>query len=149
MTMETGANLGYLALLSRDNGDSPFTYSEIAEVTNIPGFGAMSDLVEVTHLQSPNGAKEYISGMEDGQELAITCNLRMDHVSHDPSVGLIKDEADKATRSFQLMHPDWGLTCTFNALVRGFAIDLQPNVAQVVTFTLKITGGLDWTTTPS
>jgi len=144
MTMQTGADLGYLALLSRDNGDSPYTYSEIAEVTNIPGFGAMSDLIEVTHLQSPNGAKEFISGMEDGQELSITCNLRMDHASHDPSTGLIKDQADKATRSFRLTHPDWGTTCTFMALVRGFTIDLQPNVAQVVTFTLKITGGLDW-----
>lgn len=144
MTMQTEANLGYLALLSRDNGDSPFTYSEIAEVTNIPGFGALSDLVEVTHLQSPNGAKEYISGLDDGVELAITANLRLDHASQSPAAGLIADQFAKARRGFKLEHPEWGGYFTFRALVRGFTIDLAPNVAQVANFTLKITGGLTW-----
>ncbi len=146
MTMETGADLGYLALLERDNvGTSPMTFSEIAEVTNIPGFGALSDLVEVTHLQSPNGAKEYISGLDDGVELAITANLRLDHASHDPDTGLISDQFAKRRRTFKLSHPEWGGYFRFTALVRGFTVDLTPNAAQVVNFTLKITGGIDWT----
>jgi hypothetical protein len=144
MTMETQANLGYLALLEKSNGDSPETFGEIAEVTNIPGFGALSDLVEVTHLQSPNGAKEYISGLDDGVELAITANLRLDHASQSPSTGLIADQFAKARQTFRLSHPEWGGFFDFQALVRGFTVDIQPNVAQVANFTLKITGGINW-----
>jgi hypothetical protein len=140
----TGADLGYLAVLSRDNANSPMTYSQIAEVTNIPGFGAMSDLLEVTHLNSPNGAKEYISGLEDGVELTITCNLRLDHASQSYSAGLIRDQRIKSTRRFSLTHPQWGGTFYFYAVVRGFAMDISPNEAQVVTFTLKLTGGLSF-----
>ena len=141
MTMETGADLGYLALLSRGSATSPVVYSEIAEVTNIPGFGAMSDLIEVTHLQSPNAAKEFISGLDDGVELAITCNMRLDHASH---IALIRDQFEKNRVPFKLTHPEWGAAYfIFQALVRGFSLDLQPNVAQVITFTIKITGGLE------
>lgn len=146
MTMETNAQLGYLALLEKGDGASPEGFDEIAEITNIPGFGALSDLVEVTHLQSPNGAKEYISGLDDGVELSITANLRLDHASQDPSTGLIADQFAKNRPNFKLSHPEWGGYFTFRALVRGFTVDIEPNAAQVATFTLKITGGIAWNT---
>ena len=140
--METGADLGYLAVLERGNGTSPETWAQIAEVINIPGFGAMSDLVEVTHLNSPNGSKEYISGLDDGIEMAITANFRPDHATQSPVNGLIRDQLNKSRPNFRLSHPAWPNDWTFRALVRGFSVDLAPNEAQTATFTLKITGGI-------
>src|SRR6188474_1025710 len=101
MTMASEANLGYLGLLEKGNGASPEAFTAIAECTDIPDFGAMSDLVEVTHLQSPNGSKEHISGMDDGIEIPVTCNLRLDHASQDPSTGLIADQFAKARPTFR------------------------------------------------
>lgn len=145
MPNATEANIGYLGLLKYGDGESPETFSEVIEVTNFPGFGAMSDILEATHLQSPNGAKEYVSGMDDGIEMPLTCNFRPDHASHSPLAGgLIYAQQQKLRINFTIEHPEWGGMFTFRALVRGFSFDLQANVVQQVTFTLKFTGGIVW-----
>lgn len=144
-TSVSEANIGYLGEIRRGNGLSPQVFTAVAEVTSFGELGAESSLLDVTHLQSPNGSLEYISGMDDGAELALVCNFRPDHATQSYAAGLIHDQVSKTKRDFQAYHPDWPQVAHFSALVKGYKLGaIEPNVPQKVTFTLKISGGIVW-----
>lgn len=72
----TQSVLGYGTLFKRGNNDGPpETFTTVAEVTNIGGPNLSADLVEVTHMESPSGFKEYIAGLKDGGEVTIDFNF--------------------------------------------------------------------------
>lgn len=55
------------------DGGGPENFTALEEVTDIPEFGSVHDLVAVTHFGS-GGHKEYTAGLMEGDELTITCN---------------------------------------------------------------------------
>jgi predicted ester cyclase len=58
-------------------GSTPGTYVDVAEVKTIQLPGFMRDAQEATHLESPDGYKEYIPGRKDMTEASFTLNWVM------------------------------------------------------------------------
>ncbi len=71
----SAAQLGYGTTLSIGDGLSPETFTAIAEVKDVSGFGVSLEQVDVTHLTSPQRKKEYIAGLGDGDTMTAKCNL--------------------------------------------------------------------------
>src|SRR5262245_27506080 len=138
---QTEARLGYSTELRRGSGLSPETFTLVKEVTSIGDFGEENDLVEVTHMTSPNARKEYIYGLADGSEVPVECNYIPDDATHQ---GLISDNKDRTSRNFEMeLYDTDGVSegkFLFTALVMGWKIDLEVAEAQKATFTLKVTG---------
>ena len=49
-------------------------YTNFGEVTDVGDVGESSSPIDMTHAESPNGRREYIAGLADGNELTLTLN---------------------------------------------------------------------------
>jgi len=70
----TEAQIAYLTLLKMGDGSSPETFTTIAEVKSINGFGFTASEVNATHMESPNGYEEFVAGLKTGDTMTIRLN---------------------------------------------------------------------------
>jgi len=121
--------------LAAANGDM----TEFAMVTEVPYPSESDDLVEVTHMKSPNKRKEYIGGWSDGDEADITMN----YVPGSPTDLLIREaKASKKPRAYRLVFPTatgkWQITGF--VLVRAYSVAAPMDDRRTATVTVKFTG---------
>jgi len=122
--------------------DSPITYSELEEVMGGVQVGESAPLVDVTHLQSTS--REYISGLADGDEFSLECNMS----PNSPSIQQQFIALKGSTRSLRVTStdlstsPNTSRTYTFSSVFLGWS--LQPAVGEQdkITFNFKISGGI-------
>ena len=133
------ASTGAGVKLQRGDGASPEVFTTILEEVSIANFGALSQLVEATHLLS--AAKEFLYGLAEGSEMTLTCNFL---VTDTTQANMIADQTNKVTRNFKLVFPTSpNKTFSFAALVLGWNLpSIVPNEPVHVTFTLKISGAI-------
>ena len=134
MTAATIAN----RKIRRQTTASPATYADIPEVLAISGFGEMSELVEVTNLDSA-GSKEYIAGLSDGQEFTVECN-HLDGNTHQEALKTAKG----TTIAMQYARTDSSpeTTADFSAVALGYEETPGIDEQNRITFTFKITGAI-------
>lgn len=132
MTAATIAN----RKIRRQTVASPATYVDIPEVLSMSGFGELSELLEVTNLDSA-GVKEYIAGLTDGQEFDVECN----HLVNNTQQDALKT-AQGTTIAMQYARTDVSpdVVSNFNAVALGW--EETPGVSDQnrITFKFKITG---------
>mgnify|MGYP000874452007 FL=1 len=108
-------------------------FSQFHEVVSFDAPNEVADELEARHFESPDGYKEFISGMIDAGEAAMTVNWRRDAYSdHD---NLRSDAADKALRYYRCILPDGMETITFRAFVKA----MKPNIGPNQTLTMDVT----------
>ena len=71
----TEGKIGYGTLLKLGNASSPETFTTIAEVKSIEGFGFTLNEVNATHMESPNGYEEFVSGLKTGDTMTVLLNM--------------------------------------------------------------------------
>lgn len=122
--------------LAQADGD----LQELAMVLEVPMPQETDDLVEVTHMKSPNKRKEYISGWGDGSEGDVVMN----YVPGSPTDILIREaKASKAPRAYKVVLPtadDGTWEITGFVLVRGYAPSNPMADRRTATMTVKFTG---------
>lgn len=116
-------------------GSGVFTF--LAEVTDITPPNAKADQVEVTHMQSPGRAKEFVQGMTDYGDMT----LKLNHIPSSATDDFISAwRADGTTRSTRITYPN-AQTSVTPAFVLGYAPDnFNPGAALKATLTLKCAG---------
>ena len=120
------------------DGASPEVFTKIPEVLSISGFGEMSELVEVTNLDSA-GQKEYIAGNADGQEFDVECN----HLDGNATQEAVK-AAQGTTVNMQYARTDSSpeTVANFAAVYLGYEETPGVNEQNRITFKFKITGAI-------
>lgn len=147
--MATGAKLGYTSLLKRGNGASPETFTTVAEVRGLSGFGVKRALRNVTNLDSAGGSLEYIAALKDGAEISLKVNFLPANPTQTPSTGLIGDADVDSAKNFKLQLPSGFGTFNFAAVNLGWQADeITPEAEITGTFTLKISGPITWQNLP-
>lgn len=97
---------------------------EIAEVTEIGGPSIESDVIDVTHLRSPDFFREKIAGIKDGGEVSLALNYVPADPTHDASTGLLSALAGTGVspqETYVITFPDttqW----TIPGFVSGFEV---------------------------
>lgn len=134
----TEAQIGYGTLLKLGNGSSPETFTTIAEVKSIDGFGFTLAEVEATHMESPNGYNEYVSGMKDGDTITAVLNMIRSNAIDTKTVwdaGL--------RRNFELNFPSTLPDYDFSAVPTGWHIQgVTPGGVLEVQVTMRISGAI-------
>lgn len=134
----TEAQIAYLTLFQLGNASSPETFASMAEVTDISGFGFSLDQIEATHMESPNGYKEYVAGMKDGDTMTVTFNMIRENAIQTKGVwdaGL--------RRNFQLNFPGTLPDYDFSATPEGWHVtNVNPNNVLKIEAGLKIAGAI-------
>jgi hypothetical protein len=107
--------IGYGSRFQIGDASSPPNWTDVAEVTNITPPSDNLDVVDVTHMRSPNRTREFITGLNDPGEASITVNF---------IPGSEGDEAIQALRTgevtpLRIIYPnDW--TWVFDGMLTGY-----------------------------
>ena len=121
---------------------SPITYSQLEEVTSGVQVGETAPLIDVSHFQSTS--REYIAGLEDGDEFSLECNAVMASPAVQQTFIALKGQTRtlRVTATSTRVSPNLVKTYTFSAVFLGWG--LTPNVGEAdkLTFSFKISGGV-------
>jgi len=144
---DSAALLGYGSIFQIVSDSSPDLYVELAEIKSITPPSVEVDTVEVTHMQSPNRFREYISGLQDGGEASFEMNFIPGSTSDDRIFELLNlGVGVSRRRACRISYPN-GVTWSFNAEVTGYEPDVPFDDAMTATVTLKVTGTITVGTT--
>ena len=130
------------------------TFVSIGEITDLGKSGAKADTPDVTNMQSPDGFREFISGLRESGEVSVTVN----YVAGDTSQGDVETLFNSGEkRNWHIVVPPavslgevsspgyW----TFKAIVDAFGdATMSPDKQISQSFKLKISGKYAFTATP-
>jgi predicted secreted protein len=143
----SNALLGYGSVFEIVSDSSPDLFVALAEVKSITPPSIDVDQVEVTHMQSPNRYREFISGLLDGGEASFEMNFVPGSTSDDRLFELLNlPTGVSRRRACRISYPN-GVTWSFDAEVTGYEPDVPFDDAMVATVTLKVTGTITSGTT--
>jgi len=117
---------------------SPVSYMSIGEVTNISR-SSSSDAIDATHMQSPDGYREFIAGLADPGEVTVEFNF----IPNSPGYqALVAAQQARATVPFRVTYPT-GSPATqvlFAGMVTGLDETVPVDDKATGSATIKITG---------
>lgn len=120
------------------NGTEVFT--TIAEVVSINGPGQKLDLIDATHMESPNAFREYIPSLLDGGEVSFDVNFLPGNANQ---AGLRTDLTSRTKRNFQLVWTDSApTTYSFAGYVTAFEPSAKIDDKLMASVTVKITSDI-------
>jgi Lambda phage tail tube protein, TTP len=100
------------------------------------------DQVEVTHMQSPNLFREFISGLMDGGEVSFEMNFIPGGTSDDRLFELLNLGAGiSRRRAMRISYPN-GVTWSFTGEIVGYEPDVPFDDAMTATVTAKVSGAI-------
>lgn len=132
---ETQAAIGYGSLFSVSTDDGT-TFVDIAEVNNITPPSSTFDMVDATHMQSPNGDREFIIGLSDPGEASFDMNF-VPGSAADLKVQTIK--AARARVKCRITFPN-EVTWTFSGLLMTYEPAVPTDDKMTATVTFKVSG---------
>lgn len=132
----TQAVIGHGTQLQRGGTAETDPYTNISEVVSFDSPDEQGDDIEVSHFESPNAQKEYIRGMIDSGEAAMSVNWNPGiYASH---ASLRSDKADGLLRWYRIILPGAMETITFRAYVKGLKRNADPNGAVTADVTFRV-----------
>lgn len=141
-TVGTGDGSGILVagasgvLSSGAEGTEAFT--TVAEITNISGPGIKLELIDATHMESPDAFREFIPSLLDGTEVSFDLNYLPGDTNQG---GLRDDQLDRAVRNYRIVWTDEdSSTDQFAGYVTDFTPSAKIDDKLSASATLKITG---------
>lgn len=116
-------------------GVSPIVYAEIGEAVSIQPPQPVRETVDVTHLSSPNGTREFKGTLRDGGDAEVTFNFTP--AAYDIASTLFLEDD---TQSFRVEYPD-GDTEDFDGIVTGKPSEaIEVDSVRRFTLPIKVSG---------
>ena len=111
----------------------------VAGLTSIGGLEVSADTIDVTTLDSVDGYREYIGGLKDAGEVAISGFF--DQTDTTGQQALLTALESGAETAMSIVFPEAiGYTWSFNAIVTKFATGAELEDAVTFESTLKVSG---------
>lgn len=133
--MTTSARIGHGAQFKIGNGATPEVFTAVAEVTSITPPGMSRDAIDATHMDSPDGWREFIGGLKDGGEVELALNW----VPGSATTILLMTEIAAAAGNKQVVFPG-GEIFSFSALCTGITPETPVDGKMEASATYKVTG---------
>lgn len=136
--MTTSARIGYGTLFKTGDGAATEVFTTFGEMTGIKLPKMKVDTHDVTHNQSPSGAKEFIAGLLDAGEVTIDFNLIPGGAG---ALALMTElgNVPRPVKNRQIVFPD-GCYFSFAAFFTDFEPSAPIDGKMAGTATFKITG---------
>lgn len=132
---ETEAMIGYGSKFAIGDGASPETFDDVAEVFNITPPSDNIDVIDATHMQSPDATREFILGLRDPGE----CSFEINFIPGGDGDTAIQDWRDaRERRTCRVTYPN-GVTWTFSGLLTGYEPTAPTDDKMTATVTIKVT----------
>lgn len=111
------------------------TYTALSEITDITPPSSSVDIVDVTHMESPNLTREFISGWNDPGEVSLDMNFVPGSTTDD---FIIAWRLGGERRSARITFPNL-VVWTFDAFVTGYTPAIPNEDKLTATLTCKVT----------
>lgn len=136
--MTTNAAIGYGSAFAVESAAGSASYTPLAEVTDITPPSESVDVIDVTHMASPDSTREFIQGLMDPGEVSLEMNF-------DPG-GSTDDfirawRSSRETRSCKITFPN-SAVWTFSAFVTGYEPQIPLDGKMTATLTCKVTSSV-------
>jgi hypothetical protein len=118
---ETDRLNSFGTLLQQGDGETPETFTTIANVGDIDGPDMSLDTEEVTNHGSEDGWDEHEGTILRGGEVGFPINYLPTESTHDMETGLQADMINRVRRNYRLIYPDADENgYQFKGIVTGF-----------------------------
>lgn len=136
------ARLGMGTKLYRMTSASPETWQLIAERVSIGGPSMSRDAVDVTHMDSEDGFREFLPGLKDAGEITVEGNFIPEHESHNAETGLLSEFYRDLRNKWKIEFPlsDGATYWIFEGVMTGFELDMPLDDKLSFTATVKVSG---------
>lgn len=131
---ETEAMIGYGSIFALADPATPTVFVDLAEVYDITPPSDTDDLVDATHMQSPDRTREFIAGLTDPGE----CSFEMNFIPGS-AADLAVQAAKGKKRICRITFPN-GITWTFTGLRQGYEPAVPNEDKMTATVTFKVSG---------
>lgn len=139
----SNALLGYGSIVEvSTTGNSPDVLQALDEITTITPPSSTLDQIDVSHMQSPNRRREFISGMTDGGEFSCEMNYVPGGATDDFLFAILNSPVGVSRRRFVRLSFPNGTTWFFQGELTGYDITLPFDDKMVATATFKVSGDL-------
>ena len=128
---EPGIGYGSLFEISADGGS---TWASPGEATSLTPPAFAVDAIDVTHMQSANGTREFIPGLMDPGEASVEMNFMPGSEGEALILSVLRTKI-KARCTFPA-----GETVTFDAIITGYAPAAPMDDKMTATLTVKVSG---------
>lgn len=117
-------------------------YTTISEVTGISGPNASREFIDVTHMESTGGYREFIASLIEGGEITCKCNSLPGVAAQN----VVKDDLNDGTKRYwEITWTDASSTASrFAGFVASVSHESEVGGKSDFSFTIKITGEIDW-----
>lgn len=141
---ESNARIGYGTLLERRTsaaGASPEVWQLIAERVTIGGPTMSRDAPDVTHMDSPNGWREFVPGLKDGGEVSLEGNFVPTDATQNAQTGLLSEFSNDVRGHWRMTFPTSPeVVWEFDAIMTGFEPSMPVDDKMSFSSTLKVSG---------
>lgn len=108
----------------------------VGEVLSIGAPSLSRDVVDATHMKSPDGWREFIAALKDGGEATVEIQSKPSSAGYQ---AMVADFDNDDPESYSIEFPD-GSTWSFTALITGMETSDPLDDKIVTSATFKITG---------
>ena len=136
--MATSATIGKWKL-EVDPADTPVTpsYAEVEEVTEVSRVGSTASTLEVTNFDSVYPYKEFISGLQEGDEVTVDANYVPSATVQDALFGVVGQ-----TLPWRLSYDGTTRQYEFRGALTGYGVSPSVSEANKMGFSIKISGDI-------
>lgn len=128
--------------LSIGDAASPNTYTEVAEVKSVGGPNQTTEKIDVTHLRSASGYREYLQSFKDGGVIACVANYIPSNATHGSGASGLRGLFNSgAIRGWKKTFSD-GTEEFFDGYVSGLGTPLSVGTAVELNFEVTVTGAV-------
>jgi len=139
---EPRAMRGYVSVFQIATESSPDVYASLAEVISITPPSFTFDQIDVTHMESPNRLREFISGLGDAGECSFDMNFVPGSTSDDRLFELMNLPVGVLRRrNCRISFPN-GVTWSFSAELTGYEPTVPVDDKMTATTTFKVSGAI-------
>lgn len=133
----TISQIGYGALFGIGDDGGPEAFPAMAEVESITPPSDNVDIVEATHLSSPNRTKEFIKGLNDPGETSIEIHF-LPGEADDDAIQILRTRT--TPKNFRITFPAIAPAAAVKWTFAGFLVGYEPSISagELMTATLRI-----------
>lgn len=136
--MTTNAAIGYGSAFAVESAAASGVYTTLAEVTDITPPSESVDVIDVTHMASPDSTREFIQGLMDPGEVSLEMNFEPSSATDD----FIRAwRSSRETRSCKITFPN-SVTWIFDGFVTGYEPTIPLEDKMTATLTCKVTSSV-------
>lgn len=133
---ESNAMIGYGGYFEVETAAGSGIYTRIAEVFSISPPSESTDVIDVTHMQSPDAIREFIQGLTDPGEVSLEMNFVPGALDGDVFIRAWRGSRER--RISRIVFPNdyvWDFRC----FVTGFEPTMPNEDKMTATLTAKVT----------